>query len=99
MHPLARRKIDFQSKLYEETLTPFRDRWGYAPALWCATYSLGMVPIVDLSQPNSESSGIRMISHVFSHVSTYELRPNHTHGLTQLTLHMLGLCCGSSRLV
>lgn len=29
------------------------NKWGYTGALWCAFYSLGMVPIVDTSQPNN----------------------------------------------
>jgi len=44
-------KVDYQAKLYEETLTPIMDKWGYTGALWCAMYSLGMVPIVDATQP------------------------------------------------
>lgn len=35
-------KIDIQAKVYEETLAPIRDRYGYQAALWCAMYSLGM---------------------------------------------------------
>eukprot|EP00966_Prymnesium_polylepis_P059085 1369572-Prymnesium_polylepis.1 len=46
-------KVDFQAKIYEETLTPMYEQWGYPAALWCAVYSLGMVPIVDASQPNN----------------------------------------------
>ena len=46
-------KVDFQAALYEETLTPMYNKHGYTGALWCSMYSLGMVPIVDLSQPNN----------------------------------------------
>ena len=46
-------KVDFQASLYEETLTPIYDKHGYPAALWCAMYSLGMVPIVDTTQPNN----------------------------------------------
>eukprot|EP00966_Prymnesium_polylepis_P218149 5049020-Prymnesium_polylepis.1 len=46
-------KVDFQAKVYEGTLTPIYEKHGYAAALWCAMYSLGMVPIVDASQPNN----------------------------------------------
>ena len=46
-------KVDFQAKVYEETLTPIYEKHGYTAALWCAMYSLGMVPIVDLTQPNN----------------------------------------------
>ena len=46
-------KVDYQAMIYEETLTPIMNKHGYAAALWCATYSLGMVPIVDLTQPNN----------------------------------------------
>ena len=46
-------KVDYQAKVYEETLTPIYEKWGYTGALWCATYSLGMVPIVDATQPNN----------------------------------------------
>ena len=46
-------KVDFQAALYEETLTPIYNKHGYTAALWCSMYSLGMVPIVDLSQPNN----------------------------------------------
>ena len=49
----ATEKIDFQAKLYEETLTPIFNQYGYQAALWCSMYSLGMVPIVDSSQPNN----------------------------------------------
>jgi hypothetical protein len=38
----SHRKIDTQSKIYDETLTPIWDKYGYQAALWCATYSLGM---------------------------------------------------------
>jgi hypothetical protein len=38
-------KVDFQAKVYEETLTPIYEAWGYPAALWCAMYSLGMVPV------------------------------------------------------
>ena len=34
-------------------MTPIFEKHGYASALWCAMYSLGMVPIVDASQPNN----------------------------------------------
>ena len=44
-------KVDFQAMIYEETLTPIYEKHGYTGALWCAMYSLGMVPIVDTSQP------------------------------------------------
>ena len=46
-------KVDFQATVYEETLTPIMNKHGYTGALWCAMYSLGMVPIVDTSQPNN----------------------------------------------
>ena len=46
-------KVDIQAKIYEETLTPIYEKHGYTAALWCAMYSLGMVPIVDTSQPNN----------------------------------------------
>ena len=36
------RKIDVQAKIYEETLAPIRDKYGYQAALWCSMYSLGM---------------------------------------------------------
>jgi hypothetical protein len=35
-------KVDAQAKLYEETLAPIRNKYGYQAALWCAVYSLGM---------------------------------------------------------
>ena len=35
-------KVDAQAAIYEETLTPIKDRYGYQAALWCAMYSLGM---------------------------------------------------------
>ena len=46
-------KVDFQAWVYEETLTPIYEKHGYTAALWCSMYSLGMVPIVDLTQPNN----------------------------------------------
>jgi len=46
-------KVDFQALVYEETLSPMMQKHGYTSALWCAMYSLGMVPIVDTSQPNN----------------------------------------------
>ena len=46
-------KVDFQARIYEETLTPIYEKHGYTAALWCSMYSLGMVPIVDTSQPNN----------------------------------------------
>ena len=46
-------KVDFQARVYEETLTPIMEKHGYTAALWCAMYSLGMVPIVDTTQPNN----------------------------------------------
>ena len=46
-------KVDYQAKIYEETLMPIYEKHGYTGALWCAMYSLGMVPIVDTSQPNN----------------------------------------------
>ena len=46
-------KVDYQASVYTETLTPMMDKHGYTGALWCAMYSLGMVPIVDTSQPNN----------------------------------------------
>lgn len=46
-------KVDFQAMIYEETLTPIMDQHGYTAALWCSMYSLGMVPIVDATQPNN----------------------------------------------
>ena len=46
-------KVDLQAKIYEETLTPIFEKHGYTAALWCSMYSLGMVPIVDTSQPNN----------------------------------------------
>ena len=39
---VALSKIDIQSKIYEETLDPIRNQYGYQAALWCAMYSLGM---------------------------------------------------------
>lgn len=38
------RTMSFPSaaKIYEETLSPFHDKYGYHAALWCAMYSLGM---------------------------------------------------------
>ena len=54
----ATHKVDYQAKVYEETLTPFFNKYGYHAALWCATYSLGMVPIVDTSQPNNPNFDI-----------------------------------------
>ena len=56
----ATHKVDVQAKLYEETLTPIMERHGYTGALWCAMYSLAMVPIVDKTQPNNrEMSRVR----------------------------------------
>ena len=46
-------KVDFQAMVYEETLAPIMEKHGYTAALWCSMYSLGMVPIVDTSQPNN----------------------------------------------
>lgn len=46
-------KVDFQAALYDKTLTPMYEAHGYTGALWCAVYSLGMVPIVDVTQPNN----------------------------------------------
>jgi len=51
-------KVDFQAALYEETLTPIFNKHGYTASLWCAMYSLGMVPIVDTSQPNNPNFDI-----------------------------------------
>ncbi|KAL1528477.1 hypothetical protein AB1Y20_009820 [Prymnesium parvum] len=51
-------KVDFQAKMYEETLTPIFKQYGYPAALWCAMYSLGMVPIVDATQPNNPNFDI-----------------------------------------
>jgi len=51
-------KVDFQAKVYEETLTPIFKQYGYPAALWCAMYSLGMVPIVDATQPNNPNFDI-----------------------------------------
>ena len=38
----ACRKIDIQAKIYDETLTPIWNQYGYQAALWCALCSLGM---------------------------------------------------------
>ena len=46
-------KVDYQAMVYEETLSPIMQKHGYTGALWCAMYSLGMVPIVDVTQPNN----------------------------------------------
>ena len=46
-------KVDYQAEIYEETLTPIMEKHGYTAALWCSMYSLGMVPIVDNTQPNN----------------------------------------------
>ena len=46
-------KVDYQAMVYEETLSPIMEKHGYTGALWCAIYSLGMVPVVDLTQPNN----------------------------------------------
>ena len=34
------------------------EKWGYTGALWCSVYSLGMVPIVDTTQPNNPDFSI-----------------------------------------
>ena len=35
-------KVDVQAQIYESTLTPIYEKYGYQAALWCAMYSLGM---------------------------------------------------------
>ena len=43
MPPLARYvSLLFQAKIYEKTLSPIRERYGYSAALWCSFYSVMM---------------------------------------------------------
>ena len=35
-------KIDIQAAVYDTTLAPIRERYGYSAALWCAFYSVRM---------------------------------------------------------
>lgn len=49
-------KIDVQAKVYETTLNPMRDQYGYTGALWCAFYSLRMTGLEydpNSTQPNN----------------------------------------------